>query len=158
MAGTPLVTQYPFTSRSNSKPTADEPLASLGSSTTSASPLTASAAYRLPWPSWQDLYKAFNACKREDYPFVTELASRVAEGAFMDFGTAIKNWRDTDHKAGPPRFHKKRLTGTGSFRAASGVAQIKYNGKRPSSCQASVPSSCGTRYPRAWSMKRTSSS
>ena len=85
---------------------------------------------RLPWPSWQDLYKAFNACKREDYPFVTELASRVAEGAFMDFGTAIKNWRDTDHKAGPPRFHKKRLTGTGSFRAASGVAQIKYNGKR----------------------------
>ena len=85
---------------------------------------------RLPWPSWQDLYKAFNACKCEDYPFVTEAASRVAEGAFMDFGTAIKNWRDTDHKAGPPRFHKKRLTGTGSFRAASGVAQIKYNGKR----------------------------
>ena len=85
---------------------------------------------RLPWPSWQDLYKAFNACKREDYPFVTEAASRVAEGAFMDFGTAIKNWRDTDHKAGPPRFHKKRLTGTGSYRAASGVAQIKYNGKR----------------------------
>ena len=71
---------------------------------------------RLPWPSWQDLYKAFNACKREDYPFVTEVASRVAEGAFMDFGTAIKNWRDTDHKAGPPRFHKKRLTSTGSFR------------------------------------------
>ena len=85
---------------------------------------------RLPWPSWQDLYKAFNACKREDYPFVTEAASKVAEGAFMDFGTAIKNWRDTDHKAGPPRFHKKRLTGTGSYRAASGVAQIKYNGKR----------------------------
>ena len=85
---------------------------------------------RLPWPSWQDLYKAFNACKREDYPFVTEVASRVAEGAFMDFGTAIKNWRDTDHKAGPPRFHKKRLTSTGSFRAASGISQIKYNGKR----------------------------
>ena len=48
----------------------------------------------------------------------------------MDFGTAIKNWRDTDHKAGPPRFHKKRSTGTGSFRAASGISQIKYNGKR----------------------------
>ena len=58
------------------------------------------------------------------------MASRVAEGAFMDFGTAIKNWRDTDHKAGPPRFHKKRSTGTGSFRAASGISQIKYNGKR----------------------------
>ena len=48
----------------------------------------------------------------------------------MDFGTAIKNWRDTDHKAGPPRFHKKRRTGSGSFRAASGISQVKYNGKR----------------------------
>ena len=26
---------------------------------------------RLRWPSWQDIYKAFNACKHEDYPFVT---------------------------------------------------------------------------------------
>ena len=48
----------------------------------------------------------------------------------MDFGTAVKNWRDTKHKAGPPRFHKKRRTGTGSFRAASGISQIKYNAKR----------------------------
>ena len=87
-------------------------------------------ANRLPWPSWQDLYKAFNACKHEDYPFATTVASRVAEGAFMDFGTAIKNWRDTDHKAGAPRFHKKRSTGTGSFRAAAGISQIKCNGKR----------------------------
>ena len=63
-------------------------------------------------------------------PFATTVASRVAEGAFMDFGTAIKNWRDTDHKAGPPRFHKKRRTGSGSFRAASGISQVKYNGKR----------------------------
>ena len=85
---------------------------------------------RMPWPSWQDLYKVFNACKHEDYPFATTVASRVAEGAFMDFGTAIKNWRDTDHKAGPPRFHKKCHTGTGSFRAASSISQIKYNGKR----------------------------
>ena len=35
-------------------------------------------ANRLPWPSWQDLYKAFNACKREDYPFATTVASTVA--------------------------------------------------------------------------------
>ena len=40
------------------------------------------------WPSWQDIYKAFNACKKEDYPFTTEVASRVAEGAFMGFGRA----------------------------------------------------------------------
>ena len=85
---------------------------------------------RLPWPSWQDLYKAFNSCKRTDYPFATTVASRVAEGAFMDFGNAIKNWRDPEHKAGPPKFKKRRHTGTGSFRAASGVAQIKYHGKR----------------------------
>ena len=46
----------------------------------------------------------------------------------MDFDAAIKNWRDTDHQAGPPRFHKKPRTG--SFRAASSISQVKYNGKR----------------------------
>ena len=85
---------------------------------------------RMPWPSWQDMYKAFNACKREDYPFVTEVASRVQEGAFMDFGAAVKNWRDPSHPAGPPRFRKRRRTGAGSFRAASGVTQLRYDGKR----------------------------
>ena len=84
----------------------------------------------MKWPSWQDLSKAFNACKREDYPFVTEVSKHVVEGAFRDFGKSIKNWRDPKHTAGTPRFHKKRLTGTGSFRAAAGVATIKYNGKR----------------------------
>ena len=85
---------------------------------------------RMKWPSWQDLSKAFNECKREDYPFVTEVSKHVVEGAFRDFGKSIKNWRDPKHSAGPPRFHKKRLTGSGSFRAAAGVAKIKYNGKR----------------------------
>ena len=85
---------------------------------------------RMPWPSWQDIYIAFNDCKKEDYPFVTEVASRVAEGAFMDFGHAIANWRNPDLKASAPTFVKRKLTGEGSFRAASGVAQIKYNGKR----------------------------
>ena len=87
-------------------------------------------ANRLPWPSWQDIYKAFNACKREDYPFATEAASRVAEGAFMDFGKAVANWRNPDLRARAPKFLKKKLTGSGSFRAASGVAQIRYDGKR----------------------------
>ena len=87
-------------------------------------------ANRMPWPSWQDLYKAFTACKGEDYPFVTEVASRVAEGAFMDFGKAMANWRNTGLKARAPRFIKRKITGTGSFRAASDVAQIRYNGKR----------------------------
>ena len=77
---------------------------------------------RMAWPSWQDLYKAFNAAKREDYPFSCEVASRVQDGAFMDFGAALRNWRDPGHPTGLPRFRKKRTTGTGSFRAASGVA------------------------------------
>ena len=85
---------------------------------------------RMPWPSWQDIYKTFNACKSEDYPFVTEVASRVAEGAFMDFGRAITNWRNPEVKAHAPAFIKRQATGEGSFRAASGVAQIRYDGKR----------------------------
>ena len=28
---------------------------------------------RLTWPSWMDISKAFNACKREDFPFVTQV-------------------------------------------------------------------------------------
>ena len=85
---------------------------------------------RIPWPSWQDLYQEFNSCKRDNYPFATEVGSRVAEGAFMDFGKALKNWWDPRIKAGPPRFKKRSRTGAGSFRAASGVAQMSYNGKR----------------------------
>ena len=87
-------------------------------------------ANRLPWPSWQDIYKAFNACKHEDYPFVTKVASRVAEGAFMDFGKAVANWRNPNTRPRVPRFLKRKLTGEGSFRAASGVQQIRYNRKR----------------------------
>ena len=85
---------------------------------------------RLRWPSWQDIYKAFNACKHDDYPFVTQVSSRVAEGAFMDFGKAITNWRNPELKSRAPRLKRRKLTGSGSFRAASGITQIKYNGKR----------------------------
>ena len=70
---------------------------------------------RLPWPSWQDLYKGFNACKREDYPFVTEVASRVQEGAFMDFGAAVKNWRDPAIRQG----RRVSERGTGQARGHS---------------------------------------
>ena len=87
-------------------------------------------ANRLPWPSWQDLNREFNALKLEEFPFVTQVSYRVAEGAVRQFGQAIANWRNPDHHAGPPTFHKKRRIGSGSFRAASGVRDIKYNGKR----------------------------
>ena len=78
--------------------------------------------------SWQDIYKAFNTCKRDDYPFVLEVSSRVAEGAFMDFGRAMSRWRSG--LSGPPQFKRKKSTGAGSFRAASGVDHVTYNGKR----------------------------
>ena len=45
------------------------------------------------WPSWMDISKAFNACKREDYPFVTEVAGVVATGTFRGFGRAVDNIR-----------------------------------------------------------------
>lgn len=85
---------------------------------------------RLRPPSWMDINKEFNAVKRAEYPFATEVASRVAEGAFMDFGRALANWRNRDLKARAPTFKKKRATGSGSFLAASGVDQLRYNEKR----------------------------
>ena len=44
---------------------------------------------RLSWPSWMDISKAFNAGKREDHPFVTQVAAVAAAGAFRDFGQAV---------------------------------------------------------------------
>ena len=48
----------------------------------------------------------------------------------MDFGRAITNWRNPNTRTRALKFKRKKLTGTGSFRAASGVTQIRYNGKR----------------------------
>ena len=85
---------------------------------------------RMKPPSWMDIYKGFNRVKREDYPFVTEVSSKVAEGAFLDFGRSIANWRNRELRSSAPKFKKKKATGAGSFRAASGVDHISYNGKR----------------------------
>ena len=85
---------------------------------------------RLRPPSWMDINKEFNAVKKADYPFATQVASRVAEGAFMDFGRALANWNNRNLKARAPTLKKKKATGTGSFRAASGTDQLGYNGKR----------------------------
>ena len=115
---------------------------------------------RLKWPSWQDLNKAINQAKqehaslmrllsnipqaqltteqqtelarakREDFGFLTHVSHRVVDGAVRDFGTAVANWRDPQLPARQPTFKKKRLTGTGSFRAAGAVREIQYDGKR----------------------------
>ena len=85
---------------------------------------------RLPWPSWQDLNQAVNQAKHHDFPFLKEVSYRVIDGAVRDFGHAISNWRNPDVRARRPVFHKKRLTGTGSFRAAGAEREIRYDGKR----------------------------
>ena len=85
---------------------------------------------RLQWPSWQDLSKAVNETKKEDFPFLKEVSYRVIDGAVINFGNAVSNWLNPNLKARKPRFHKKRLTGSGSFRAAGAVREITYNGKR----------------------------
>ena len=65
---------------------------------------------RLPWPSWMDISKAFNACKRVDYPFVTQVAAVVATGAFRDFGQAVDNWRNPRLRARVPRTKRRSIT------------------------------------------------
>ena len=85
---------------------------------------------RLSWPSWMDISKAFNACKREDYPFVTQVAAVVATGAFRDFGQAMDNWRNPNLRARVPKVKRPAFTGTGSFLAAGSVKEIRYDGKR----------------------------
>ena len=85
---------------------------------------------RLKWPSWQDLTQAINAAKKDDFPFVAEVHYQVAEGAVKHFGKAVANWRGPDHRATAPVLHKKRLIGSGSFLAASGIKNIRHDGKR----------------------------
>ena len=85
---------------------------------------------RLPWPSWQDLNREFNAVKHERFPFVTEVSKHVAEGAIRDFGDAVANWRNPNISGRRPTFKKRRLTGTGAFKAAHGITNIRYDGKR----------------------------
>ena len=84
----------------------------------------------LLWPSWQDLNKAVKETKKNEFPFLKEVSYRVIDSAVMNFGNAVRNWQDPNHKAKRPRFHKKRLTGSGSFRAADAVRKIHYTGKR----------------------------
>ena len=88
---------------------------------------------RLNWPSWQDLQKSINQWKNEqnsEIAFLTEVSKFVTEGAVKDFGKAIDNWTNPKIKARRPTTKRKRLTGSGSFLAASGVDTIHYGGKR----------------------------
>lgn len=85
---------------------------------------------RLAWPTANAMAKAFNAAKREDYPFVAEVSKFVAQGAFADFDNALRKWRERNYRGGAPKFKKRKRTGAGGFLAAAGIACIKYDGHR----------------------------
>lgn len=85
---------------------------------------------RLAWPTANAMAKAFNAAKREDYPFVAEVSKFVAQGAFADFDNALRKWRERKYRGGAPKFKKRKRTGAGGFLAAAGVSSIKYDGWR----------------------------
>ena len=63
-------------------------------------------------PSALGLKKEFNAIKRDEFPFVTEVPKDVAEGAFSNLGKAFKNFFDglkgKRPRMGFPRFKSKR--------------------------------------------------
>ena len=86
-------------------------------------------ANRMQWPSVNEMAKAFNACKREDYPFVTEVSKFVCEGGFADFERTLQRWRDPALQAGRPQPRRKKWGG-GSFLAGAGVAVLKNDGSR----------------------------
>jgi putative transposase len=60
------------------------------------------------------LKKEFNALKREQFPWVTEVAKDVAEGAFANLGAAFKNYFESrqgqrrGEKMGYPKFKSKK--------------------------------------------------
>ena len=68
--------------------------------------------------------------KQQKFLFLAEVSHRVPDGAISNFAKALSKWQDPEDRAQRPRFHRKRLTGTGSFRAAGTTREIHYNGKR----------------------------
>ena len=84
------------------------------------------------WLTPFELEKEFNAAKRlnPSLKFVTQVSKFVAQGAARNYGKAFSRWRNPHIKARPPTFHKKRLTGAGSFLAASGATVVRYDGHK----------------------------
>ena len=84
------------------------------------------------WLTPHQLEKELNAAKRTDpsLSFITEVSKFIAQGACRNYRNAHLRWRDKTLKARKPVFHRKRLTGTGSFLAASGIKCIRYDHHR----------------------------
>jgi putative transposase len=84
-------------------------------------------------PSAPELHKAWNAWKRENAPWWTEVSKCAPQEAFRDLEKALKNWRKG--KSRFPRFKRKKLTPdngarlTGSIRVFSRHVQLPRIGK-----------------------------
>jgi putative transposase len=59
-------------------------------------------------PSAPELHKAWNAWKRENAPWWTEVSKCAPQEAFRDLERALKNWQK--RKSRFPRFKRKKLT------------------------------------------------
>ena len=72
-------------------------------------------------PSANGLKKAFNAIKREQFPWVYEVTKCAAEQAFADFGDAVRRYRSGQNEA--PTF-KSRNQGQFSFYLANDKFEV----------------------------------
>ena len=85
---------------------------------------------RLKWPTISQMANCITQMKKEEFSFLSEISFRVTDGAIANFKNALNKWLDPDDPAQKPSIHRRKRTGTGSFRAAGAVREIHYNGKR----------------------------
>jgi len=70
-------------------------------------------------PSAAELHKAWNAWKRENAPWWTEVSKCAPQEAFRDLEKALKNWRKG--KSRFPRFKRKKLTSDNGARFTGAI-------------------------------------
>ena len=85
---------------------------------------------RLKWPTISQMANCITQMKKEEFSFISEISFRVTDGAIDNFKNALNKWLDPDDPAQKPSIHRRKRTGTGTFRAAGAVREIHYNGKR----------------------------
>ena len=76
-------------------------------------------------PSVVALKKHFNAIKREEFPFVLAVTKTVAEGAFMDLGTAFRRFFrgvKAGQSVGFPKFKSKKRSKPSFYLANDKIA------------------------------------
>jgi putative transposase len=82
-----------------------------------------------PFPSEAALRRQFNAIKREQFPWATEVSKCVVQEAIIDLGVAFHNYKSPTHKARYPQF-KSKAKSAQSFCAANEVGTFRADGKR----------------------------